>query len=129
MFKTSTQIETDSIQSMIKTTSKNRYIAFLGLSCFWVNPAIKWMQSGSNVDFKIISQALKEHVFPSYGRMVPLWAQFVRLIGGGIFIYCMLTSVSIVNDELIFNWNNLLLIFFGAAVFSVIPFLFPKQDN
>ena len=129
LFKTSTQIETNSIESMINTTSKNRYLAFLGMACFWVNPAVKWIQSGANIDFQTIFLAIKEQVFPSYGRLVPLWAQFLRLIAGGLFIYFMLTSVSIVDDELKFAWSKFGLIIFGGVMFSVIPFLFPKQDK
>jgi len=129
LFKTSTQIEAGSLESMINNTSKNRYLALLGLACFWVNPAVKWMQSGANIDLQTIFLAMKEQVFPSYGRVVPLWAQFLRFIAGGVFIYFMLTSISIVDDELNFIWNNLLLIFFGGAMFVAIPFLFPKENK
>lgn len=114
---------------MVNTTSKQRYLAFLGIACFWINPAVKWLKSGASVDFQTISYAVKEQVRPSYGRVVPSWAQLLRLLGLGVFIYYMLTSISIVDDELIFIWNNLFIIVFGAALFFIIPFLFQKQDR
>lgn len=127
LFKTVSTVEAGSIQSMQAAMKEYRYLAFLGFACFWALPVITWFQSKSKINFPAIFTALKDDIYPSYGRQLPLWIHALRLIGAGAFIYFLIQAVEVINDDMVFHPQKAVPAGLGAVIFFFLPFVFAKK--
>jgi len=125
--KTITYVKTGSFESLTHALNKNQILVLLGFACFWAYPTINWINSDSKINYSKMIKTLKEEVYPTYGRQIPGWAHGLRVVGFGGFLYFMIGSADVLNDELVFNWNYIFPAAISAALFFSLPFVFQRK--
>ena len=128
MFQMSKNMD-GSFETMNTSGLKYRHLAFTGLACFYIIPLIDWIKKGMNINVGQVSTMLKEEMFPSFNRAIPLLAQLIRGLGAGLFMFSTLSSIKLVDNEIEFNFDYFGFSIIGAVLFFGLPFIFPKKDN
>ncbi len=132
MFKTIQLIPLESsgsFQAIQEVTQKTNVWAFAGLVCIFLPGIVVWAINGMRVDSLKLKAGLLETLLPSYSRVVPIWAQSLRIIGLGIFIYFTSKSITVIDGELELSFDYYWIALLGGMLFFCLPFMFPKNDK
>ena len=102
--------------------------AYTGFVFIGISGLLNWIMKGMKVNSAQINNALIESVFPSFSRVIPIWVQFVRLIGYGLLAFFSARAVKVTDGDLVFSFEYYWIIAIGGLLFFCLPFLFPKKD-